>query len=402
MSKNLYIELKELQKSYPHSTKQKFTTLLKAMLGRIQEEAVGGVALHKLTLTIKNGERVGIIGSNGAGESTLLQMLAGVNAPTSGLMKISGKVTAVLTLGIALNEELTGRENIYLDGEVRRIPRDQMNHEIADVIDFAELGKFIDLPVKTYSTGMKARLAFSMITQINPEILIIDETLSVGDAEFSVKASRRISELCSRGAIVLIVSHSMSSICELCNRCILLDKGKLIMDGPPKLVTQAYLDKVRKEDEVVQLSRFQSLVGTKSFLKDHTLGELIFSSNKNKVKYITSGDALTVSSPWKGNNSKLRGEFLLRWFRLDQTLVLESSFTIQDNFKGLEVEINYEFFNLSPGLYRADLEWKLDGKKCAETGAILEVIFDKVPTGGHPVILENDINISSTKIKVEI
>jgi lipopolysaccharide transport system ATP-binding protein len=402
MSQKFHIEIKNLHKVYPHSTKQQFSTIFKAIFGKSEEEILGGVALDKLSLSIKNGERVGIIGPNGAGKSTLLQMLAGVTEPTSGTMKISGKVTAVLTLGVGLREDLTGRENIYIDGEVQGKTRKQMNDDISDVIDFAELGKFIDLPLKTYSTGMKARLAFSMITQINPEILIIDEALSVGDAQFTIKAQKRISELCSRGAIVLIVSHGMGSVCELCNRCIWLEEGKLIMDGTPELVTQAYLDKVRNEDEVTQLTRFQSLIGVKIFNDDCTLGELFFSSNKKNVKYIQSGKALVINSKCIATKPMIIGDFLLRWFRLDSTLILESKFTLKNIMGAQTLEISYENFNLSPGLYRAELELKIDGVLCAESAEILEVIADQVPKGGHPVILKIRSSIKGIKTEGKV
>ena len=402
MSQKFHIEIKSLHKVYPHSTKQQFSTIFKAIFGKSQEEILGGVALDKLSLSIKNGERVGIIGPNGAGKSTLLQMLAGVTEPTSGTMKISGKVTAVLTLGVGLREDLTGRENIYIDGEAQGKTRKQMNDDISDVIDFAELGKFIDLPLKTYSTGMKARLAFSMITQINPEILIIDEALSVGDAQFTIKAQKRISELCSRGAIVLIVSHGMGSVCELCNRCIWLEEGKLIMDGTPELVTQAYLDKVRNEDEVTQLTRFQSLIGVKIFNDDCTLGELFFSSNKKNVKYIQSGKALVINSKCIATKPMIIGDFLLRWFRLDSTLILESKFTLKNIMGAQTLEISYENFNLSPGLYRAELELKIDGVLCAESAEILEVIADQVPKGGHPVILKIRSSIKGIKTEGKV
>lgn len=162
-----------------------------AALGRPTENIKGGIALQDLTLSIEEGERVGIIGRNGAGKSSLLQMLAGVTEPTSGQIQITGEVTAVLTLGTGLREDLTGRENIYLELDTKGKTRKICEKDVSAIIEFAELGKFIDLPLRTYSTGMKARLAFAMMTQINPEILIIDEALSVGDAAFSAKAGEK-------------------------------------------------------------------------------------------------------------------------------------------------------------------------------------------------------------------
>src|SRR5262249_3259859 len=162
---------------------------------------------QSVTLKVGSGERVGIIGRNGAGKTTLLSILAGITQPTRGTIEVSGSVHAILTIGTVLREEATGRENIFLDGAVHGHAQEASKALAATSIDFAELGEFIDRPVRTYSSGMKARLAFAMGAFTRSDILIIDETLSVGDAQFSRKATRRMKQLTGEGQIVIVVSH---------------------------------------------------------------------------------------------------------------------------------------------------------------------------------------------------
>jgi lipopolysaccharide transport system ATP-binding protein len=396
------IELKNLRKVYPRKMSGQLVSIAMAALGRPGESVGGGIALDSLTLSICEGERVGVIGRNGAGKSTLLQILAGITEPTSGHMNISGKVTAVLTLGVGLREDLTGRENIYLDGETQGKAKEKMGADVDAIIEFAELGKFIDLPLRTYSTGMKARLAFAMITQINPEILIIDEALSVGDAAFSVKAGKRISQLCAQGAIVMIVSHSMQSIRELCNRCLWLNQGKLVMDATPDVVTRAYLESVRQADEVDHVSRFRSLVGVRSQISGFILSQLRCLSDNQDVKRILSGSSLDIFFEWQLPESEAVGIFLLRCFRLDGALICEYPVTVPAAVMEHKLCMTFPKFNLAPGMYRIQLEWhdKI-GFLRAEASTVLEVIAEDVPSGGRPVLL-NVGDIESLKINKDI
>lgn len=388
MTRCLGIELENLRKVYPRKIGEQLASVAMAALGRPSESAGGGVALDSITLSIREGERVGIIGRNGAGKSTLLQMLAGITEPTSGRLSIAGKVTAVLTLGVGLREDLSGRENIYLDGETQGKAREAMDADVDAIVEFAELGKFIDLPLRTYSTGMKARLAFAMITQIDPEILIIDEALSVGDAAFSVKAGKRIAQLCAQGAIVLIVSHSMQSIRELCNRCLWLDQGKLVMDGPPEQVTRAYLESVREADEADHVARFRSLVGVRSWMPGFGLTGLRMTSVDQDVRRLVSGSPLSITCEWQQPEAESCGKFILRCVRLDGALICEHPVTVVDTCQERKLRMTYPKFNLAPGLYRLLLEWQdTAGALRAESATVLEVIAEDVPTGGRPVLL---------------
>jgi ABC-type polysaccharide/polyol phosphate transport system ATPase subunit len=191
-------------------------------------------------LNIAPGEVVGIVGSNGSGKSTLLRVMSGVIYPTVGTVAITGQVNPLLELGGAFNFELTGRENAYLYGSIFRFSRERMEEIIPQIIAFSELGAFFDIPVKSYSSGMVARLAFSVATQLQPEILLIDEVLSVGDEQFQKKSFLRIQKLIDRGSIVVMVSHDSAAIESLCNRAVYLSQGKVVGDGKPRAVLAQY------------------------------------------------------------------------------------------------------------------------------------------------------------------
>jgi ABC-type polysaccharide/polyol phosphate transport system ATPase subunit len=197
-------------------------------------------ALRNLSLEINPGEIVGIVGRNGSGKSTLLRVMAGVLEPTEGSAEVKGRMMPILELGSAMNPELTGRENVYLACSILKISRTQVDELIPHILSFSELGMFFDVPLKTYSSGMAARLAFSVSTQIQPEIVILDEILGVGDEAFQRKSYFRIKKMIESGAIVVLVSHSCTVIEQLCNRAIYLDKGEVVNDGTPRQVLAHY------------------------------------------------------------------------------------------------------------------------------------------------------------------
>jgi len=197
-------------------------------------------ALEDLTLTIKDGDRVGLLGHNGAGKSTLLRLLSGVYEPSSGRAEIKGEIGSLIDVSFGIDPEASGRENIYLRGALLGLTRAEIKAKLDEIIDFSELGDFIDMPVRTYSSGMHLRLAFSVSTIIRPEILLMDEWLSVGDEGFRVRAEARMNELVESTHILVIASHSRELVRDTCNRAIWLEHGKIKMDGTPEEVTQAY------------------------------------------------------------------------------------------------------------------------------------------------------------------
>lgn len=197
-------------------------------------------ALENLTFTLNDGDRVGLLGHNGAGKSTLLRLLSGVYAPSSGTANIQGVIGSLIDISLGIDPEATGRENIFLRGALLGMTKSEIADKLDEIIAFSELGDFIDMPVRTYSSGMHLRLAFAVSTTVRPEILIMDEWLSVGDEGFKLKAEARMTELVKATNILVIASHSRDLVLHTCNRVIWLEHGKIRMDSDPDTVTQAY------------------------------------------------------------------------------------------------------------------------------------------------------------------
>lgn len=198
------------------------------------------MALNDLSFDLRRGESVGIIGRNGSGKSTLLQIIAGTLRPTTGRVDVYGRIAALLELGSGFNPEFTGRENVYLNASILGFTKDQTNEKFDEIAAFADIGKFMDQAVKTYSSGMILRLAFAVSICVEPEILIIDEALAVGDVFFTQKCFKRLRETLDAGTTLLFVSHSMGAVQNLCNRAILLKEGTAIFEGPPEEAASRY------------------------------------------------------------------------------------------------------------------------------------------------------------------
>lgn len=199
--------------------------------GRLGSNEQGRVvvrALRNICLDLKEGDRLGVVGHNGAGKSTLLRVISGVYEPIEGFLDIKGKVTSMIDLGLGMDGEATGIENIYLRGALLGFNRQWLSSKVSDIVDFAGLGDFIRMPLRTYSTGMQMRLAFSISTLSQPEILLMDEWLTVGDADFQEKAQHRLQEIVNKSSILVIATHLPELVAKVCNRTIRLDRGALI------------------------------------------------------------------------------------------------------------------------------------------------------------------------------
>lgn len=207
-------------------------------------------ALRDVSFQLEQGEVLGVIGRNGAGKSTLLKILSKVTAPTSGEIKMRGRIASLLEVGTGFHPELTGRENVYLNGAILGMSREEINKKFDEIVAFSEVEKFVDTPVKRYSSGMYVRLAFAVAAHLDPEIMVIDEVLAVGDAAFQRKCLGKLSENAGEGRTILFVSHNMSAINRLCSRAILLEKGQLIADGPASEITARYLSGAAEESGV--------------------------------------------------------------------------------------------------------------------------------------------------------
>ncbi|KRE86373.1 teichoic acid ABC transporter ATP-binding protein [Paenibacillus sp. Soil766] len=240
MEKNI-IQLVNVTKSYKIYEKQ-IDRLKEALSPIRQKHHKDFKALNNISISIKRGESVGIVGVNGSGKSTFLKLIAGVVTPTSGEIKINGKVSAILELGAGFNPEYTGIENIYLNGTIMGYERIEIDQKLESILSFAEIGDFIYQPVKTYSSGMFARLAFAVAINVEPDILIVDEALSVGDTKFQLKCIEKMKHIRENGTTILFVSHAIEQIKRFCTRAIWIDKGFLRDDGSANDIVNIYED----------------------------------------------------------------------------------------------------------------------------------------------------------------
>lgn len=262
MSSDVAIKARDLAKSYlifrrpEHRLKQMVLPRLQRAIGAAPQQYFREFqALRDVSFDIRRGETVGIIGRNGSGKSTLLQIICGTLAPTRGTVAVRGRIAALLELGAGFNPDFTGRENIYLNAAILGLGRREIDERFDEIAAFADIGPFIDQPVKTYSSGMYVRLAFATAINVEPDILVVDEALAVGDEAFRRKCYAKIEAIQERGGTILFVSHGAQTIVQLCSRAILLDGGELILEGHPKTVTSQYLRLVNASGAEAQAIR---------------------------------------------------------------------------------------------------------------------------------------------------
>lgn len=243
-------------------------------------------ALNNVSFQVNEGETLGILGKNGSGKSTLLKIITGVLTPTTGNVSLRGKVAALLELGAGFNPEYTGVENIYLNGMLMGFTRDEMNNKLENILSFADIGDFIYQPVKNYSSGMFARLAFAVAINVEPDILIIDEALSVGDIFFQQRCFEKIKSMKNEGVTILFVSHDVTSISTLCDRCVLLDKGEVYSIGVPRVIINDYVKLFNTSEEVEKK--------IKKIEKNSTSSKIITNIISDEVEEYRYGDNSAV------------------------------------------------------------------------------------------------------------
>lgn len=261
-------------------------------------------ALHNLNFEVKKGECVGIIGTNGAGKSTILKIITGVLNPTEGEVKIDGRISALLELGAGFNMEYTGIENIYLNGTMIGFSKEEIDAKLDDIISFADIGDFINQPVKTYSSGMFVRLAFAVAINIEPEILIVDEALSVGDVFFQSKCFKKFEEFKKLGKTILFVSHDLSSIEKYCDKAILLDHGKNVAEGIPidiinkykKIMIGMTVDEINENDNKNQTVKYND---TKAKNSNAVTNKKALEPSENKTMRTEAEQIENDGKPWK-------------------------------------------------------------------------------------------------------
>ena len=386
------IEIKDLVKKYKMYNRKQ-DRLLEAIFLKMNRHS-DFTATDHLDLTIKKGEALGILGKNGAGKSTLLKMITGVVFPTSGELKVNGKISSLLELGTAFNSELTGEENIYQHGQVMGLTKEEIEATKQDVIDFADIGEHLYQPVKTYSSGMFARLAFACAINVDPDILIVDEVLSVGDMAFQLKCFKKFEEFKSKGKTILFVTHSVSDILKNCTRVIILESGKKTFDGDVKEGVDLYkkiitgnapknsnLDKVSEEikiddDPNTWKSHFNQNPNLIEYgnLDAEVIDYGIFDTNRNYLSIIDNEKEVVLKSKIKFNKEVDNPIFTM---------------TIK-NFNGVEVAgTNTMIEKIYPGKF--------------EKGDIVEVEFiQKLPLAPNKYTLSFSCTHINAKGELEI
>lgn len=278
------IEIDSLVKRYKMYNRKK-DRLIEAIIPRINRHT-DFLAINNLNLTVKKGEILGILGKNGAGKSTLLKMITGVVTPTQGKLKVNGKISSLLELGAAFNMELTGEENIYQHGQVMGLTKEEIEKTKQDIINFADIGDHLYQPVKTYSSGMFARLAFACAINVDPDILIVDEVLSVGDMAFQLKCFKKFEQFKSKGKTILFVTHNIGDVIDNCSRVIILNKGQKIFDGETKEGVETYKKLItgmlKDKSEEQEMDKEQEV---KQIVKDDKLWKNNFNLNPDMIIY---------------------------------------------------------------------------------------------------------------------
>jgi ABC-2 type transport system ATP-binding protein len=309
MDNNIAIRVENVSKTFklPH---EKHTSVKSAFINLFRTHKKGYEIQHALkdvSFEVKKGEFFGIVGRNGSGKSTLLKLIAGIYTPTKGQIHVNGKLTPFIELGVGFNPELTARENVYLNGALLGFSRKEMNRMYKDIVEFAELERFMDQKLKNYSSGMQVRLAFSIAIRVPSDILLIDEVLAVGDAAFQQKCIRVFENYKEQKRTVVIVTHDMGVVERFCDRAMLIKDGEVIKIGSPYRVAQMYSD-LNKETYVAEKQKKEAEKNRKQNLKIRVLGK---ETRKPKVRF-NQGDTALIELSWKNPSVKNAGVAIMR------------------------------------------------------------------------------------------
>jgi lipopolysaccharide transport system ATP-binding protein len=346
-------ELGALQRD--NMLRERLISLLRSPFGRGGKPENTLWALQNVSFKVSEGEVVGIIGRNGAGKSTLLKILSKITYPTSGRVRVTGRVASLLEVGTGFHEELTGRENIFLNGSILGMKKSEVESKLDSIVAFAGVERFVDTPIKRYSTGMRLRLGFAVAAHLDPDLLIVDEVLAVGDAGFQRKCLNTMEELQSGGRTVLFVSHNMAAVENLCSRCIWIDAGQVQMDGSPRDVIDAYMK---------TFGGFQGAAADlRSIANRRGSGEIRYSGieylsrSREPLSMIRSGDSVVIRLRYHAQQEVSHPSFGFRIYTEMGTLVTDTStwhhaieiplVPAGDGYIDLEVDL----LNLLPGRY---------------------------------------------------
>ena len=318
-------------------------------------------AMNDVSFEIKKGETVGIVGKNGAGKSTLLKMITGVLTPTSGSIEVNGKIASLLELGAGFNPEMTGYENIYLNGTLMGFSKEEIDTKVDAILEFADIGEFIQQPVKIYSSGMFARLAFSIAINVEPDILIVDEVLAVGDLEFQKKCLGKINEVSKRGRTVIFVSHNLAAIKNLCPKVIFLDRGKIIKFSNVNVAIRDYLALDKNESDNNFNDTKKGHVALNQIL---TIKNIYYLNNKREhVDYIVSGEKMYFDILFNIDQKLKSLDDVLFEIRIKdgikEKLFTLSTYLTNSNYNNLmndsSVLCEVNNFSIAPGEYHIDI-----------------------------------------------
>lgn len=311
------------------------------------------LALDDVSFEIKKGERIGIIGHNGAGKSTLLKLICRVTAPTKGNIYMNGRITSMLEVGTGFHNELTGKENIYLNGAILGMSKEEVSKKYDEIVEFSEIAQFIDTPIKRYSSGMKVKLGFSVASHLDSEIMIMDEVLAVGDVNFQNKCINRMKEVAEKeGRTILYVSHNMATVKSLCDRCIVLEHGKLVFDGAPEEAIAIYMN--LKEDDASIFFDTSGLSRHKKCNLRHKLQSLEILENQNNT--FAYGEKFPFRITWNSQNADERLKMKMVINGIDATpvgVVFGGELSHTEGRNQAEYIMDTSYF--VPGKYTADI-----------------------------------------------
>lgn len=397
------IEIKNLSKEFVRGDKVEYQSLRESITGVFKKKDKKGsnkfLALDDINLNVNEGEALGIIGKNGAGKSTMLKILSRITPPSSGEVTMRGRVASLLEVGTGFHSELTGRENIYFNGSILGLKRWEINKHLDSIIDFSGISAFIDTPLKRYSSGMSVRLAFAVAAHLDPEILIIDEVLAVGDLEFQKKCIMKMDDVAKNGKTVLFVSHNMELIEKLCNKAILLNKGRKIGEGKVDDMVSQYINLNEEALEEVSFDKIRTPKGQFFF----THSELL-STSGSKIDRIKCCDDVGVRLYFQ-NNDQQTYKYMGIEMLISNDKYNKVAHVTTDSIKEFKVDvvgrsyvdINIRKFNMSPGMYFCRFRAVYNGLLIDEVdrGQVIEVTFKDyygsgmIPTFG--TLLDFDI-----------
>ncbi|MEX1002120.1 MAG: ABC transporter ATP-binding protein [Crocinitomicaceae bacterium] len=341
-----------------HKVRGKDDPYLKVTESNVRENKGGDYvwALQDISFKLKEGEVMGIVGTNGAGKSTLLKLLSRITSPTTGVIKMQGRISSLLEVGTGFHPELTGRENIYLNGAILGMTKSEINSKLEEIIEFSGCTNYVDTPVKRYSSGMIVRLGFAVAAHLESEILVVDEVLAVGDQAFQKKCIGKMKDISEGGRAVLFVSHNLSSVLNLCETGILLEHGTKKFEGDIKDTVNMYLDKNTFENQLsYDLSRYTEREGN----GDMKFTKIEFLKNCKPSSSVCIGDDLGMRITLKSKD-KIPFKLAIHLYKHDETILsnienIDSNFEL-DGFMGEQTyEITFRQFNLYPGSYKIGL-----------------------------------------------